>query len=87
MNKILNNKINSHLTRIIGLYVLPSSIPITLNTKSIMKKLISKTYEIKYDLNRNICLDSNGVWIFDLKNTKFRHIQNKYSNFWTIRKC
>jgi len=87
MNKILNNKINSDLTRIIGLYVLSFSIPISFNTKNVMKELIMRTYEIKYSLKQNVCLDSNYEFNYDLKNTKIKHIYMDYNSYWAIRKC
>ena len=84
MNKILNNKINSDLKRIIGTYLLP----INSNIKDLLDNLIYKTRYIKYNLHTNTCVDELFYYYNDLDHTKIRHI-DIYSNndSWTIRKC
>jgi len=85
MNKILKEKINIHLINIIREYLLPI-VNKNKNTKN-LKELISKTWNILYNLNTNSCLDKK-FYIDCLKNIKIQRIFIIYANtyFRNIRK-
>ena len=81
MNNILNKRINSNLTQIIGSYLL-IDFPKTVNN---LNELYSKTLNIRWILRDNICNDDFGVLYNDLENTRIRCIK-KSIVFWTIRR-
>jgi hypothetical protein len=91
MNKILNNKINSNLIRIISLYTLP----LLLNSsyiEQLLNHLIISTFNIEWSLTSGQCYNNseNDINLYDLKNKdnyKIRYLSSEFNDWWTIRKC
>lgn len=87
MNKILNNKINNDLTKIIGSYLLPLSNMFEFYFQT-LKQLIDRTSYIHLSLRCGDCMDHFGYkWFYDLKDTNIKCIKSvKDWHIWVIRK-
>jgi len=85
MNEILREKLNINIIDIVREYLLP----IKNTNRKIFKQLISKTWNILYNLNINACLDDKtNFYVDDLKNVKIKRIFNSMTDdyYWSIRK-
>lgn len=93
MNKILNIKITSYLTKIIGEYNLPYLELIKNNNEINRKNAEWETKMIQFRLTHQDCYDIDDFYYDNLKNTKISKINMQYNfdskalhYFWTIIK-
>lgn len=84
MNNILNIKINSNLSKIIGIYLLP----LVSNKTNYLTELKSRTINICDNLNNNEHFDNKfGGYLNGLQNTRIKKRNSfVYLYYWTIRK-
>jgi hypothetical protein len=91
MNEILNIKINSNLSKIIGIYLLPNIDALEL--KDHLRELMNRTINIRDNLSSNEHYsDIYGKYVYGLLNTKIKKmstldtkIKNIGWHYWTIR--
>lgn len=81
MNKILKEKINEYIIKIIGKYLLPT------NKTNYLDSVLSETTRVYQFLNLSGCCDYFGRhYINSLKNSELRRIKINYNQYyWTIR--
>ena len=84
MNRILNNKINSNITQIIGSYLLPSIRKLNILKTQNFSNLRNETYSILCSLRLNRCFNNfYNVSYDNFSNSKI--IKDPKYNYWTIR--
>jgi len=92
MYKILKEKINRDITKIIGKYNLPSFRVVETFHNINKKNAEWEINMIQFRLTHQDCYDIDGFYYDNLKNTKIskNHMKydfgSKYSYFWTITK-